>query len=78
MQSSKNDKYYVGRPSDFFGLSVYVLVVIALCSLASCTTLAPNTVAALESLPEDAFKPVWLLVEGICLDLFHLIKGIIF
>ena len=75
---SRNNERYASPPLDFFGLSVYVIVVLGLCALASCATIAPNTSAALEALPEEAFTPLWMLLEGICLDLFNLVKGIIF
>ena len=75
---SRNNERYASPPLDFFGLSVYVMVVLGLLALVSCSTIAPNTSAALEALPEEAFTPLWMLLEGICLDLFNLVKGIIF
>jgi hypothetical protein len=83
MACHKKDKYSIDyRPCkvvpDFLGLAVYVIVVLSLLTFVSCSTLAPNTSAALESLPEEAFTPLWMVLEGVCLDLFNLIKCIVF
>ena len=72
---SRNEKYSPVIPT-ITGFAIYFTIVIAL--LTSCESVAPNTYAALEELPEEAFTPLWMLLEGICLDLFNLVKGIIF
>ena len=57
------------------GLAIYFTIVIAL--LTSCESIAPNTYAAMQELPEEAFTPLWMVLEGLCLDLFNLVKGLI-
>jgi len=44
----------------------------------SCATIAPNTTAAIEALPEGALTPLWMVLEGVFLDLVSLVKGLIF
>jgi hypothetical protein len=74
---SRNEKYPVKDNLDFIGLTVYALVIIGILALVSCESVAPNTYAALEALPEEAFTPLWMVLEGLCLDLFNLVKGLI-
>jgi len=31
----------------------------------------------MQELPEEAFTPLWMVLEGLCLDLFNLVKGLI-
>ena len=77
MVSRNRKKYPIKDNSDFIGFTVYALVVIGLFMLVSCATIAPNTTAALEALPEEAFTPLWMVLEGVLLDLFNLVKGLV-
>jgi hypothetical protein len=55
------------------GLCLAALIVsLVLCS-SSCSAIIPNTSAALEALPEDALEPLWMLFEGLILDIINLI-----
>jgi len=77
MVSRNQENYPVKSNSDFIGVAVYILITISLLMLVSCATIAPNTYAALEALPEEAFTPLWMVLEGVFLDLFNLVKGLI-
>ena len=77
MVSRNQENCPVKNNSDFIGVAVYMLAAIGLLMLVSCATIAPNTYAALEALPEEAFTPLWMVLEGVFLDLFNLVKGLI-
>jgi len=77
MVSRNQENYPVKNNSDFIGVTAYLLLTISLLALVSCESIAPNTYAALESLPEEAFTPLWMVLEGVFLDLFNLVKGLI-
>lgn len=77
MVSRNQENYPVKNNSDFIGVAVYMLAAIGLLMLVSCATIAPNTTAAIEALPEGALTPLWMVLEGVFLDLVSLVKGLI-
>ena len=60
-----------GSISLVFLIFIYIL-------FTSCATIAPNTTTAIEALPEGALTPLWMVLEGVFLDLVSLVKGLIF
>jgi len=78
MVSRNKENYPVKNNSDFIGVTAYILAAIGLLMLVSCATIAPNTTAAIEALPEGALTPLWMVLEGVFLDSVSLVKGLIF
>ena len=83
MVSRNKEKYLNVNIANTFGmlsLTAYMVIILLLYGLifSSCATIAPNTYAALEALPEGALTPLWMVLEGVFLDLVSLVKGLIF